>query len=107
MSVKITGLKNLEAKLKEIGDRARELDGKHDVLLSELLSQPFLAGCSRFSSVDELFKASGFSINSAEDFKAIPDDKWAEFIRENTTFADWSEMLTAASAVWTKGRLGL
>lgn len=107
MSVKITGIKNLEAKLKDLGKRARELDGNHNVPLSELLTHSFVAGCSRFSSVDELFKASGFSINSPEDFKAIPDDKWDDFIRDNTTFANWSDMLTAASAAWTKDRLGL
>jgi hypothetical protein len=107
MSVKVTGLKELERKLKDIGNRAQKLQGTTDVPLSELLTGEFLKTCSRFSSVTEMFNASGFVITNAEDFKAVPDEQWDEFIRQKTTFPSWNELLSAAAKDWTKDQLGL
>ena|SRR3982074_2252325 len=107
MSVKITGLKEFERKLKDIGDRAQKLQGPTNVPLSELLTAEFLKTCSRFSTLDEMFNASGFVITNADDFKAVPDDQWDEFIKQNTSFAYWNELLGAAAKDWTKDQLGL
>jgi hypothetical protein len=74
MSVKITGLKELERKLKDIGDRAQKLHGTNNVPVSELLTVRFLKTCSGFGSATEMFNADGFAITSAEDFKAVPED---------------------------------
>jgi hypothetical protein len=107
MSVKVTGLKELERELKDIGDRAQKLQETTDVPLSELLTAEFLKTCSRFSSLTEMFNASGFVITNADDFKAVPEEQWDEFIHQNTSFADWNELLGAAVKDWTKHQLGL
>ena len=107
MGIKISGLKELEAQLKSFGDRARKLDGTHNMPISELLSPGFLQRCSRFNSVEDLFAASGFSIKNTDDFKAIPYEEWDAFIRNNTNHGSWKEMLASATAEWTKERLGL
>jgi hypothetical protein len=39
--------------------------------------------------------------------KRYPDDAWDEFIRENTSFASWKEMLEAAGAASMKEKLDL
>lgn len=107
---KITGLEgfdDLSRKLNDLSDRAKELDGKHNVPLPDLLPPTFLSDCSRFSSADELFEARGFKIESAEDFTAIPDDQWNAFIQGNTRYANWDEMLSAAGAAWMATQLGL
>ena len=101
MSVKVTGLKELEWELGDIGDRAKKLQGTSDVPLSELLTVEFLKTCSLFSSLTEMFDASGFVVPNADDFKAVPDKQWDEFIHQNTSFADWSELLGAAAKDWT------
>jgi hypothetical protein len=107
MSVEVTGLKELERKLKDIGDRAQKLQGTTNVPLSELLTVEFLKTCSRFNSLTEMFNASGYVITNADDFKAVPDDQWDKFIKQNTSFADWNELLGAAAKDWTKDQLGL
>ena len=107
MSIKVTGLKELEQKLKDIGDRAQKLQGTTNVPLSELLTVEFLKTCSRFNSLSEMFNASGYVITNADDFKAVPDDQWDKFIKQNTSFADWNELLGAAAKDWTKDQLGL
>jgi len=54
-----------------------------------------------------MFEASGYKIETQEDFNVIPDKEWDEFIKNNTEYTSWEEMLHAASAVWIKKKLGL
>jgi hypothetical protein len=105
--IKIEGLSELTRKLDELAQRATDLHGSHEVPLNELLTPAFLAKCSQFLSPDEMFAASGFEVKSAEDFKAIPDAEWDDFIRKSTSYESWHDMLSAASTEWTKARLGL
>jgi hypothetical protein len=54
-----------------------------------------------------MFERSGFKVESQEDFAAIPDEPWDDFIRSNTSFFNWREMLQAAGAAWAKSKLDL
>lgn len=107
MDSEIKGLDELSRKLNDLAQRAERLDGPHEVPLSQLLNPTFLKACSRFSSVDEMFQASGFKIESGEDFKSIPEGEWNTFVKTNTSFDGWTQMLESASADWTKKQLGL
>jgi hypothetical protein len=107
MDFKITGTGEFQKKLRDLAKRAEQLDGSHEIPLRELLSPSFIAGCSRFASVEELFQASGFTFQSAEHFKAIPESDLNAFIKNNTSFDGWHNMIQVASAEWTKKQLGL
>ncbi len=102
----ITGLDEFQRKLTDIARRAESLSGNQNVLIPELLTPEFLSRCSRFLSADEMFEASGFKIDSAEDFASIPDSEWDSFIRTNTSFASWEAMLGEAGGEWAARRLG-
>lgn len=103
----ISGIDRVERRLKDLSRRAQELHGQHSVLFSELMSPEFISNCSRFSSLEELFSASNFKIESMEDFKAIPDEEWDTFIRNNTSYSSWEEMQHDAAKIWTANQLGL
>ena len=107
MDFGIKGLEELARKCDDLAERAKRLDGPHDIPIPELLTPSFVAGCSRFVSADEMFQASGFKIESPEDFKAVPDSEWDAFVKNHTSFGSWQEMLGAAGAAWTKKQLGL
>jgi hypothetical protein len=107
MSVKIKGLNKLQKKLEKISDSAKKLEEKHQVPISELLTRSFLAKHSKFKDPQELFDKSGFTINSEEDFKAIPDADWDKYISSVSDFSSWKEMLQAATAEYVKRRMGL
>lgn len=49
MGVKVTGLKEFERELKDLGNRAQKLQGTTDVPLSELLNLEFLISKDVFS----------------------------------------------------------
>jgi hypothetical protein len=104
VTVKETG--NFRKKLDDLGSRVRELDGQHEVPLSELMPAEFISSSSSYASLQELFAASPFEINSLDDFKAIPDAGWDAFIGRNTTYATWREMQEAAARMWARRKLG-
>lgn len=104
--MKITGLDKVLAKLDKIQETAKSLDGSA-IPLEELLNPQFLQEFSRFQSLDEMFAASGYNVESSEDFKAIPDEPWDVFIENNTEFSNWSDMSTKAAADYFFKKAGL
>ncbi len=60
---------------------------------------------TRFSSIDELFRAGCISVNSPHDLNAILGDEFDQFIRQVTSFSSWDEMYETASLEWVKGKL--
>ena len=104
---KIEGLDELQNNLKALAGKARDLDGQHNVPVSELLTSSFLSKHTRFLSTNDLFEASGFKVESTEDFEAIPSDKWDDFIRSVSSFENWQAMLAAAGEEWVSKKLGL
>lgn len=104
---KIKGLDELQNKLDDLAKKAEELDGKHNVPVSELLTDSFISQHTSFSSADEMFKESGFKTETQEDFAAIPDIEWNNYIRSVSSFDGWQSMLSAAGQEWAKRKLGL
>ncbi|HID30656.1 MAG TPA: hypothetical protein EYP19_11710 [Desulfobacterales bacterium] len=104
--LKITGLNVLNKKLEDLANKTEALDGKHNVPLNELLTPAFVSKHTRFENVNEMFNASGFKIETQEDFAAIPDDEWDQFIRSISPFPDWQAMLREAGKEWVVKKLG-
>jgi len=104
--MKIEGLDEIQRKLKDMSNKAKELDGAHSVSLSEVLTPAFISRHTRFSDADELFDAGGFSFESQDEFEAIPEDKLDAFIQSESLFTSWRDMLETASKEWTAEKLG-
>jgi hypothetical protein len=104
--MKISGLDEFQRSLGNLSAKAQALSGDHNVPLKELLSDSFVRSHSQFNSLEDLFEASGFSVNSQEDFEKIPDAEWDTFIRGNSDFPDWKSMLGSAGTEWMKTQLG-
>lgn len=103
---KIKGLDEVQRKLRDLERKAKDLHGEHSVPLSELFSPSFISKYTRFSSLDEMFEASPFKIETQEDFDAVPREKLDEFIQSESGFSGWSEMLQEATKAWAANRLG-
>ncbi len=106
MKIEVSGLKELQRKLQILADKAEAIHGEHSIPISDLLTPSFLATCTLFNTADEMFDKSGFKVANQADFEAIPDDAWDEFIRGNTSFPSWKEMLQAAGKHWAEDKLG-
>lgn len=77
-----------------------------EVKLGDMMNPAFISAHSSFADLDGLIKGSGFKVESAEDFKAIPDDEWDIFINENTDFESWLDMQKAAHRDYFAGIMG-
>lgn len=74
-------------KLVSLGDR---------VSFTDIFPPQFISEHSNFRTIEELFDKSGFKVESAEDFEAIPDNEWETFIIQNTNFSSWEDMQKSA-----------
>lgn len=104
--IKITGLDQLENRLNNMEKAAKELSAKKEVPLSDLFPSSFMRKYTNFSSLDELFNAGGFKIESQEDFEAIPDSELDKHISATTKFSSWQNMLNEAGVQYAAKKLG-
>ena len=93
-------------KLRDLQRRAERLDGEHSVSLNDLFHDEFILRNTDFDSIEAMVQASGFKVETSEDFEAIPDEQWDIFVRERTRFTSWEEMKGAAVQEWAARQLG-
>jgi hypothetical protein len=91
-----------KSKFDQLQKNAADLKRATSVPLKELMDNSFVSRCSGYASIEELFEASGFKVESKADFAAIPDHEWDDFITRETSYSGWSEMQQAALASYAQ-----
>ncbi len=87
--------------------KIEDLDGSHQIPFSDLFTVEFMLLNTEYSSISEMIAASGFSVQSSEDFANIPDGEWDRHVRQHSRFVSWEEMKGSAVKLWVSGKLGL
>lgn len=105
MGIEISGLEEFKDNLEKIQHNVENMSGEHTVKFTELFNESFMQRNTNFKSIEDMFEKSEFKVESNEDFKKIPDDKWDEYIQENTNFKDWKKMSEQAGEEYTKKKL--
>lgn len=95
------GLEDLQKRFEDFGD------GEHAIPFAEIFPPDFMKRYTSFKNIDEMLKASGYRIEGADDFDAIPETAWDSFVGQRTKFASWDEMKGRAGEEWTTRKLGL
>lgn len=98
LRLNLEGADDLGRKLRQMQENARALDGEHEVPLTEVVTDDFVARHTRFSTLDEMHKASGVDVGTPE---------WSDFVAAHSNFADWQAMLNAAGVEYAKRKIGL
>lgn len=98
MKIDLKGLDQLEKNVSE-------LSGTESIPLNDLMNPSFISSCSQYSNFKELIEAAGFKVESEEDFAAIPDQEWEQFIQTNTSYEGWIEMQKAAGLSYVTANL--
>ncbi|MCT1174455.1 hypothetical protein EFL96_09530 [Lactococcus lactis] len=101
-----TGLDELIDDLENMLDKARDLDGENDVIFSDIFTESFLKNHTGFSSLEDFADASRFDWTTPKSFEAIPNDELDIFVRKNSQFNSWEEMLETASSEYIQNQLG-
>jgi hypothetical protein len=105
--MRVKGLDDLSKRLGELAQNAKELGNTKSASLTDILTPEFVSEHTRFADVGEFFDAGGFNVSSQEAFEAVDEATLDQFVRAETTFASWREMLNAAGAAWARRKLGL
>ncbi len=60
---------------------------------------------TQFGSLEEMLDESEWTVESVEDFAAIPDGPWDTYVKRTTNFRDWNEMQESAAQEWISKRV--
>ncbi len=94
-------------KLEKMKRNAEELSGKHDIPFSDLFPSEFMHSHTKFESIEELIRSSGFAVQSSGDIEKLPDDEWNNYIQKCTCFSNWREMVQTAGKEYFAKKIGL
>ena len=73
--------------------------------LEGLLTPDFIQAHTRYGSVDAWFEASPFKLRTTEDFEAIPEAEWDDYVRTTSDFESWRALLDAARKQYIRAKL--
>lgn len=91
--------------LDKLSKKLDSLSKERHVPMGEILTDAFISRHSRFNSLDNFMSECG--IHNSEEFEAFPDVEMDKFVKANTKFSTWQEMLSSAGAEYYKKQLGL
>lgn len=102
--IKIEGLDALQKKLKGLSKELEKIDGKQ-IPFSELFNDGFMIKYTDFESIEAMLKASGYTVETMDDFQNIPSDLWDDFVDQSTQFDDWEDMKKTAGNLWLSNKV--
>lgn len=105
IKVETSGLDRLKRRLRQMEAGARRLDGHHAVRLDEMLHPGFMRRHTQFGSLEEMLAESEWTVESVEDFEAIPDGPWDTYVQQTTRFRSWREMQESAGREWMRSKV--
>lgn len=65
-------------------------------LIKNYLTPAFLKKNTVFSCLEDFLQSAGFSAVTQEDFESIPVTAMDSWVRQNSKFLDWSDMISCA-----------
>lgn len=107
MSTNINGFDELIDSLKSLEKNVHNLEGTHTISFDKLFTKTFMEKHTDCSSFDGFLKAGNFVVNSQEDFEAIPDDEFDQYVSHATNFDSWADMLNQATKDYLSSELSL
>lgn len=103
--IDVDGLDELIGKFEEMGEKAKELDGEKEVALEVLFDENFMNEYTSYNDFYKFLEDGGFKVETAEDFDRIPENKLNEYVKRQTKFTSWNEMLENASGEYLENQL--
>jgi hypothetical protein len=102
---KITGLEEFQRKIDQLRRNAEQMDGTHEVPLSELFSPAFMRQHSSVPNFETFCRDGGIDTSSKEAFEATDVQQLNSAVARLTEFPGWEEMKKAGAADWARRRL--
>jgi len=87
------GFSDFSSFFEEAIEKAEAVEEKRTYSLVEILNDRFMNKHTKFSSLEEFIEKSGFDFSSEESLDAISSEALDAFVRQNSEFGSWEEML--------------
>lgn len=100
-------LDDLANQFGEMADNAEELEGENTVSLRDLFTEEFMRQHTAVTSFENFIEQSQWQVESEEDFEAIPEDEFDEYVKAHSDFESWEDMLGTAANEWIVREIGL
>ncbi len=99
-------LEELQKKIDHAAKKAQELEGENIVSFDDCFTPSFIQQHTTFRSIDDFLSAAGIDPSDQDSFDKFPEDELDRFVRANSSFSSWENMLSAALEKWTFDQLG-
>lgn len=94
---------NMDDLMKAIKKKAEEASG--NVPVTELLHEEFMKSHTKFENVQEFFNAFPTKFKTQEEWNAIDEAEKDGFVKNNTDFKTWAEMMKKAGTEHLKSKM--
>lgn len=101
------GLMALADQFAAMARNAEELHGENEVAFEDLFSEQFIQQHTDVTSFEAFVERSQWTVDSTEQFEAIPGDEFDEYVSNNSEFGSWESMLERAGTDWVAREIGL
>ncbi|MFB6187858.1 MAG: hypothetical protein ABEI86_13465 [Halobacteriaceae archaeon] len=91
--------------LSHLEDELEELE-KVSVPIDEVFTDDFMQEHTNFENIEQLFKESTWTVDSAKDLDLIPSDQLDKYIDERTEFDSWSQLEEEAAGHYISEKAG-
>lgn len=103
MVVKMNGIDGIDGimnKLEQLKENVKKIEGEHQISLEDLLNTSFMNKYTNLENAQHFIDGCEKACN--EGFLELDDDNsmFTRYIKANTTFDNWPEMLNKAHIEW-------
>jgi hypothetical protein len=105
MKFEVKGLDDIQRHLKELGRRAKSMDGTRSLQLNEIVTPRFMSRYMGHPDVDAWFTAGGFTIEGQAHFDSLPKATLDGHVRATSRFGGWDDMMAKATSEYVEKTL--
>jgi len=105
--IKIDGIKEVQDKLNKMAQTAEELEKSKSVSLNELMTNEFVKKHTGHDTFKSFIIGSGL-VNEGEEIteEILNSNDFNEYVKNNTDFESWEDMLQTASVEYIQRQMG-
>lgn len=98
-------MKKLSKTFDRMISNAKKLEQTETIPFTELFNNEFMSLNTNCSSFEDFIEKSEFTINNQEDFNNLNEQELDTYVRQNSKFNSWSEMMSEATSKYISKNL--
>jgi hypothetical protein len=108
IDINVTGLDNLQKTIRNLENKAKELEDGKDVPFEELFHPEFMQTYTEFGDIEAFIISSGLIDGklTPEKFEELDEIEFDEWVSQKTSFDNWNTMYEKAGQAWMAKHLG-